>query len=57
MFSVSRILAPYVDTSGINFYLFIYLLTLFNVDYNAPAAYALIKIEYPHPVPYSIIKM
>ena len=30
-------------------YLFIYLLTLFNVDYKALAAYALIKIDYPPP--------
>ena len=31
MFSVSRILAPYVDTSGINFYLFIYQLYLTSI--------------------------
>ena len=30
---------------------FIYLLTLFNVDYNTLAAYALIKIDYPPPPP------
>ena len=32
------------------FGLFIYLLTLFNVDYKILAAYALIKIEYPPPL-------
>ena len=32
---------------------FIYLLTLFNVDHKTLAAYALIKIDYPPPVPSS----
>ena len=30
-------------------FLFIYLLTLFNVDYKILAAYALMKIDYPPP--------
>ena len=30
---------------------FIYLLTLFNVDYKTLAVYALIKIDYPPPPP------
>ena len=30
-------------------YLFIYLLTLFYVDYKTLAAYALIKIDFPPP--------
>ena len=33
------------------FFLFIYLLTLFNVDYKTLAACALIKIDYPYPLP------
>ena len=39
------------------FCLFIYLITLFNVDYKTLAAYALIKIDYPPSPPIkSIIK-
>ena len=39
--------------------IFIYLLTLFNIDYKTLAAYALIKIDYPSlpPLIKSIIKM
>ena len=35
-------------------YLFIYLLTLSNVDYKTLAAYALIKIDPPPPFPLSL---
>ena len=36
-----------LNDSEVLTYLFIYLLTLFNVDYKTLAAYALIKIDYP----------
>ena len=39
--------ASYSCSSSAILFFFIYLLTLFNVDYKTLAAYALIKIDYP----------